>query len=351
MVTSSAVRDALRQVELRAAAGGDERQLRHDVLEIVSAVVPYDAYAWVLTDPQTCVGTSPLAQTPSLADLPRLVRLKYLTDVNRWTTVSDPAVVTLHRTTSGDLSRSLVWRELLHTYGVSDVASCVHRDRHGCWAFLDLWRTGGATFDDGEVDLLVAATDLTTAALRRGIAGTMTAPSSNDLPPGPVVLLLSDALDVHAQTPLTSGYLRAFVPAAPDAEPVPAVAYNVAAQLLAREAGADDHPAWARATLPGDRLVSVRADRLQTSADGAATIAVTVEPASAAERADLFVRAFGLSPRESELVVALAGGGDTREVARSLEVSQNTVQDHLKAVFAKTSAHSRAQLLAWVRGA
>ena len=47
--------------------------------------VPFDAYAWLLTDPQTSVGSSPLADVPCLPELPRLIRLKYLTEVNRWT--------------------------------------------------------------------------------------------------------------------------------------------------------------------------------------------------------------------------------------------------------------------------
>jgi len=41
-------------------------------------------------------------------------------------------------------------------------------------------------------------------------------------------------------------------------------------------------------------------------------------------------------PRETELVRHLAAGGDTREVAGQMFVSENTVQDHLKSVFAKT---------------
>ena len=105
-----------------------------------------------------------------------------------------------------------------------------------------------------------------------------------------------------------------------------------------------------RASAPAPAAGRRRADRVVGVPDGSADIAVTIEPASAGERVDLVVRAFGLTPRESELVATLAGGGDTRELARTLHVSENTVQDHLKSVFAKTSARSRTQLLAWVRG-
>ena len=281
MTMPGALARAREQVARRAAAGGDERALRHDVLELVRPVVPFDAYAWVLTDPQTCVGTSPLAETPSLADLPSLVRLKYLTDVNRWTSITDPPVATLRAATGGDLARSRVWRELLHTYDVGDVASCVHRDRYGCWGFLDLWRAGSAAeLGADEVGFLADVTELMTVALRRCVAVALAtgAPSRPAGPSdGPVVLLLAENLDVQAQTPPTADYLRALVPGPPQAPPVPAVAYNVAAQLLAREAGVDDHPAWARAQLAGDRLVTVRADRVEGAAGTPYDIAVTIE--------------------------------------------------------------------------
>ncbi|WP_309116894.1 hypothetical protein [Saccharothrix sp.] len=39
------------------------------------------------------------------------------------------------------------------------------------------------------------------------------------------------------------------MPPAEGRAPIPASAYNVAAQLLAVEAGVDDHPPWARAHL------------------------------------------------------------------------------------------------------
>jgi len=71
---------------------------------------------------------------------------------------------------------------------------------------------------------------------------------------------------------------------------------------------------------------------------GAATIVVTIEEISAADRLDLFARAIGLTTRENELLSLLATGSDTRAMARQMSLSEHTVQDHLKSIFAKTGA-------------
>ena len=65
----------------------DDRALRRHILDVIASAVPHDFYAFVLTDPQTTVGTSPLAEVPDLDDLPRVIRLKYLTRPGRWTTL------------------------------------------------------------------------------------------------------------------------------------------------------------------------------------------------------------------------------------------------------------------------
>jgi DNA-binding CsgD family transcriptional regulator len=348
-VSASAPRNRARQrVSRLCESGADARTVRLDLLKEIDKVVDFDAFAWLLTDPETSVGSSPLADVPCLPELPRLIRLKYATRLNRWTTLATP-VALLSVASGGDLSRSLLWRELLCRYDVGDIASSVYRDRYGCWGFLDLWRTNGR-FTSSEAAFLADIATPVTTALRRAQANTFVA-ERRPRPRGPVVLLLSPDLDVRAQTPETGEYLRALVPPDGEQEPVPAAAYNVAAQLVATEAGIDSNPPSARVHLSGGLWLSLRAARIGDPGNGnQRDIAVSVEETAPDERAALFARAHGLSPRETELLLALASGGDTRQLARQLFVSEHTVQDHLRLIFTKTGARSRTALLARALG-
>lgn len=318
----------------------DARALRLSLLDELRLLVPFESFAWLLTDPTSEVGVAPIADVPCLPDLPRLIRLKYATEINRWTRQQEP-VARLHARTGGKLEQSLVWRELLTDHNVSDVASIVFRDRFGCWAFLDLWCFDGV-FTDAQARALADHVDAITAALRRCTLRTFSRPTATRGQPwpGPIVLVLSDQLEVHGQTPETERYLRALVPPDDDRPPVPAGALNVAAQLLAIEAGIDDHQPAARVHLNNGEWLAFRAARI------GADIAVSIERASPAERLDLFERSAGLTAREGELLDLLATGADTRAIAKHMFVSEHTVQDHLKAIFAKTGATNRRDLLA-----
>jgi DNA-binding CsgD family transcriptional regulator len=352
MASAPAADRARDRVEKICADGSDARRLRLRALAEIARVVDFDAYAWVLTDPGTSVGSAPLADVPSLPELPRLIRLRYLTEINRWTTLADPPVGLLSRATQGDLSRSLVWRDLLSRYDVRDVATVVFRDRHGCWAFLELWRTGRRSFGPDDAAFLAQVAPAVTTGLRRSVARTFQAPLPDvPVPGGPLVLLLSPSLQVGRQTAGTSEALRLLVPRDDEAPPVPAGAYNVAAQLLAGEAGVDPSPPTARVHLAGNVWLTLRAARIGSGGLPAGRdIAVTIAAATPGERLDLLVRSTGLSGREGELLGHLAEGRDTREVAARMFLSVHTVQDHLKSVFAKTGTRSRRALLSSVRG-
>jgi DNA-binding CsgD family transcriptional regulator len=330
----------------------DARGLRLEVLAEIRRAVGFDAHAWLITDPETSVGSSPLADVPCLPVLPQLIRLKYLTTLNRWTGLRCGAV-SLCGAAGGDLSRSLMWRELLRSHEVTDIASSTYRDRFGCWGFLDLWRIQAPPFRDADIEFLSRIAGIITAALRHSQASTFAASAGADRPPaGPIVLLLSPDLQVRAQTPQTQRYLRILVP--PDLEdqaPVPASAYNVAAQLLATEAGADANPPLARVHMAQGRWLTLRAARLEAARPlSERDIAVSIEPAAPHDRVLIFARACGLSPRETQLVHHLVTGADTRDLARHMFVSENTVQDHLKSIFTKTATRTRRTLLARALG-
>lgn len=324
--------------------------MRRAVLDELHGVVPFDIHVWLLTDPETEVGSAPLADAPVPGDLPRLIRAKYITPLNRWTALNGP-IATLHDASKGDLARSFVWSEVLSSYAVTDVASMVFRDRHGCWGWLDLWRSDGEPFSADEQGHLAATATAITGVMRRAQARTFVPVPADASRSGPVVLVLSPQLEVQAQTPETEHYLRTLVPPGADRPPVPAGAFNVAAQLLAREAGIDNHEASARVHLGDGRWLTLRAARVHRSAgDGPGDIAVTIEEASSSQRRSLFTRSHALSPRETDVVDQLATGADTRTIAEALFVSEHTVQDHLKSIYAKTGTHTRRALLARVAG-
>jgi DNA-binding CsgD family transcriptional regulator len=272
--------------------------------------------------------------------------------LNRWTGLAGP-VALLSEKSGGDLSRSLVWRELLHKYDVVDIASVVFTDQFGCWGFLDLWRAGAEErFTPADARFLTGIAPTVASALRHTQAKTFLAPAGQQgAPRGPVLLFLSGTLDVLAQTPETQEYLRVLVPPDGDRSPVPANAYNVAAQLLALEAGIDGHPPSARVHLSDGRWLTLRAARMEDSRPARERdIAVSIEDSSPVERASLFCRAYGLSPRESELLGHLLSGHATDNLSRLMFLSQHTVQDHFKSIFAKTAVHDRRTLLARVLG-
>ncbi len=315
--------------------------------------MPFDAHVWVLTDPETAVGTLPLARVPAAltARLPDLIRTKYLTPTNRWTMLRG-SIATLHEApTATDAPADRPWRETLRRHGIGDVASAAFSDRHGCWAFLDLWcAEDGPPFSAAERAVLTEARAQVTAALRRCQAHAFAARPSPLQQTGPVVLLLSPTLTVLGQTPAAPGVLRALLPTRDD-EPIPAAAYNVAAQLLAVEAGVDRNPPRARVHAENGLWLTLRAGRIgdrESPEDQA--IAVTIERAAPAELADLFGRVHGLTERESELVHRLCAGGDTRRIATEMSLSTHTVQDHLKSIFTKAAVGSRRELLTRVLG-
>ena len=349
------------RIEAIGTASLDSTDLRRQALEILREVVDFDAYVWLLTDPVTSVGAAPLADVPCMPELPALIKAKYATTVNRWTDLQHRTSPTalLDDEVDGDLARSRVWREVMSRYGVRDVASTVFADRFGCWGFLDLWRDHTSKpFTSADAAFIDSVATSLTTALRECHARTFVeaaAPHRRGL--GPVVLTLDDDLPITSRTAASQSWLDVLLPPGPGGRAIPASVYNVAAQLLAVEAGVDDRPASTRAHLSDGFWLTLRAARLAADppesgslSPGRGHIVVTIEEASATERLELYARAVGLTAREYELLGWLAAGSDTRAMARQMSLSEHTIQDHLKSIFTKTGARDRVTLLSRALG-
>jgi DNA-binding CsgD family transcriptional regulator len=331
------------------------KALREQVLAEIRRVLPFDAHAWLLTDPVTRVGTSPLADVPGLDwdRLPELGRQRYLTRTNRWTDLLDAGtpVSTLVAATGGDLSLSPLGREVQSGFGVVDVAAVAFGDRFGCWGWLDLWRRApGPVYGAADRRFLESLQGPVTAGLRRALARTFVDASPAVPLQGPAVVVLGPDLQVRSQT---TGAIEALHRLNPPDDPIPAIpaaAYNVAAALIAAEEGVPVGPPWSRVHLSAGRWVTLHAARMARG-QGEGDIAVTIESSTPTERIEIFALAHGLSPREREVLSLLATGADSRSIAEQLFLSEHTVNDHVKAVLAKTGSATRQVLVSRAVGA
>jgi DNA-binding CsgD family transcriptional regulator len=170
------------------------------------------------------------------------------------------------------------------------------------------------------------------------------------------VLTLSEDMAVLGGTVSIDEWLGLLQPGPEPYQHVPAEVLNVAAQLLALEAGVDRHPAWSRVYLGAGRWAMLRASRMGPAApatshrEATPPLAVTIQACPPEERLDIFARSFGLTPRQRQLLELAAGGRDTVAMAKTLGISTYTVQDQFKQIFDACAVHTRAALLAMALG-
>jgi DNA-binding CsgD family transcriptional regulator len=210
---------------------------------------------------------------------------------------------------------------------------CLHRDR------------SSPPFTAGEAAFLAQLTPHLAEGLRKAllISG-MTRPT---LPDEPGLLLLAEDLSLAAITPAAERWLAEVATVDwPRTQQALSYAVAAAARLQALERASDMQPNL----LPRVRLrtasgywLVLHASRLSGSSAGG-QIAVIVEAARPAEVAPLIVQAYDLTKRESEILQLVVQGHSTAEIAATLHISTNTVQDHLKAIFEKVGVRSRREL-------
>jgi DNA-binding CsgD family transcriptional regulator len=155
------------------------------------------------------------------------------------------------------------------------------------------------------------------------------------------LLLLDDEDRIETASEAAAGWLDELRGEGGD---LPVVVTGVAHHARAAARGNGDVVATARVRAASGRWALVHGSVLHEATR--ARTAVTIEVARAPELAALIVDAHGLTPRERRVTELVAQGLSTAAIGERLELSQFTVQDHLKAIFTKLDVSSRGELIA-----
>lgn len=339
-----------------AATGDDEREVIWEGVRAVRRRVPFDGWCWIPLDPDTGLPAGPhVGDNQPLREnglAPRLVSFEFgegeeFNRIDALMRQPNPVGV-LSVATDGDLSRSARWREILSLAGIGDELRALHSAAGACWGCLNLFRErSGRRFTQDEANLAGEIAALLGRAARRFAVKSLPNVTAAD---GPGVLVLDPETGRWTANDTVEGYMRGL--SRPDGEgndcsempPSPAVIYALAARVRARErdGAASWPPARVRARTTGGQWLTISASRLS----GTGGIAVVFEPARPADIAPLFLRFCATTRRERELIGLILRGQSTKAIARELAISPYTVQDHLKAIFAKTGVRNRRELMA-----
>lgn len=347
-------------VERVANRAGDADELLEAVSSEVRKAVPYDGSMWFGVDPATLLAVAP-------------ARMEHLhdgycetfwhgefheQDTNLFSDLAraaEPAAA-LRVSTDDRPLRSARYRDFLQPQGYDDELRAVFRTGDRSWGAAALLRESGrAPFEPADVAVLSAVSGIVARALRTQAALAERSPNCCNTP-GLMLFDRSGALlsandaaswwlaDIYGCDVQTDWFELLAGLNSPDVDAAIPI-FPLIARAHAVAAGRDAREARLRLRDRSGRWLVLHASVLEGSAREG-NVAIVVEPAKSADLAPIIIEAYGLTPRERDVVRAIARGSSTPEIAADLFLSQHTVRDYIKAVFDKVGVTSRGELVA-----
>ncbi|MGN2639664.1 response regulator transcription factor [Nocardia takedensis] len=255
----------------------------------------------------------------------------------------------VHLMTGGEVERSGRMSTFMKPrFGFADEARLAFRDGREAWGAMALFRgADDAPFDAAEIDFLASLTVPFAHGVRTGMLSRLVQAPPPVSVTGPAVVIVGADDEIVQMSLGAEQRLADLDLGVVGGDPLAPVAALVGA---ARRYGRGE-----TAVPPRCRLRSVtgmwlvlHAGPLISRGDRGGEVVVTIEEARPPEIVAIVVAAYGLSPREKDVVQLVLQGVDTKEIAATLHLSGYTVQDHLKSVFDKADVRSRRELISRV---
>ena len=361
--------DAVEAVERAVARSADADELFEAVAAEVHRVVPHDGATWFGVDPATLLATAPARiehMDPGYCDSYWHGEFHHLDTALFRDLARQPVPVAGLRQATDDLPlRSSRYREFIAPQGYDDELRAVFRTGDTAWGVVGLYRDKARpAFGPGDVAFLSSISSTVAAGLRKH------AGAANPwlIAGAPGVLLfgwdgalmsanteasawLDDLANVWSGTvgrerSCRQTWLDVLTCEQCDDLDIPSALLSLLARARAVAEGRDATPARVRLRDRNGRWLLLHASTLSSSGEPGGPIAVVIEPAKSADIAPIIIEAYALSPRERDVVRAIARGATTAEMAAELFLSPHTVRDYVKTVFDKVGVSSRGELVA-----
>jgi len=346
MLSGPALDDLAASIAQQCRSGLAPEALRAAVLPRLRRAVPSDALWWAAADPATLLFTQTYSEEIPAETGPYFVTNEFLDrDVNKWTELAQQraGVGTLMHATDSTPANSARYRDVFAPLGLQDELRAVLRVHNSCWGYLCMHRaTAQTAFSHDEVRFVRRIAPHLADGIRMGLLRQACEQSSAASGPGLILLAADDTLVGVNEAAnwwlqeLDSEGHRSGLP----------VEISVLATLLRRLDPSEPAMPRLRVRTRSGRWAVLHAS--WTKSPTQTMVTVIIEEAAAAEVAPVIMAAYGLTNREQTITALVCQGLSTRQITDRLHLTTDTVQDHLKSVFARTGVHSRGELVAAV---
>ena len=325
-----------------AASGVGVRELHSASIRVIARDVGSDLACWATLDPETLVVsmmTSGDTTIPAQYE-PLLAQAEYSGDEPH--TFADLARRGERSARLSDLPRperdhSARLRSVWQPLGVPYELRVIFQAGGACWGAAGMVRSG-SDFSDRETDFLTSVAPAIAAATRLAVRSEARVPAADSRA---AIVVVGAGGDLRAITPAAREWQDRFD------ELAPGRFLTMIRIVVSGAASAASGSFRARVRDPDGGWAVLDASPL-IGGDEELT-AVAIEPATADQLLGLLLTAYGLTARERDICREVMGGHPTAEIADRLLITANTVQDHLKSMFAKVGVRSRGELVARLR--